>query len=93
METKFTKGVWKIDDIRNSVKTIISIKAGDPDTDDWAIFTLYNAKDEETQLANAKLIESAPIMYKMLLELSNDDECLPSFTRNKIQQLLTKIIE
>lgn len=58
-EFKGTKGVWVIKHSHPN-PTIIDINAGDQLSDDWGIFTLYNAKDSDTQLANAKLISCSP---------------------------------
>jgi len=95
MEFKGTKGEWIADLEYIKSTTIVEIKAGDSNTDDWAVFTLYNAKDRETQEANAKLIAAAPEMLAQLQEvlsyLESDTKAeAEEMLSHKIQQLIKK---
>ena len=59
---------------------------------DWANLTLYNAKDEQTQIANAQLIAHAPEMLEALIEckewVENCNQYAPIVKR--LDDLLTR---
>jgi len=71
-EFKGTKGKWIANLEYMQDNTIVEINAGDSKTEDWAVFTLYNAKDRSTQLSNAKLIACAPEMLEMIILLTDE---------------------
>ena len=75
MKFNGTKGEWVLNN-NHSSETIVDITCGNFESGDWATITCYNAKDEKTQIANAKLISNAPKMFeilKNLLELPSQD--------------------
>lgn len=66
---KGTPGKWEIDQ-SHPTKSIIGINCIDPDdyrNNMW--MTLYNAKDVETQIANANLVAAAPELLTALNDL------------------------
>lgn len=70
MEFKGTKGEWKI--IQNHPnKQIIDIEMNSISESDWGNLTLFNAKDCETQMANAILISKAPEMLEFIQHVYN----------------------
>jgi len=87
MEFKGTKGEWIANLEYMPDHTIVEVTSGDSNTEDWAMFTLYNAKDRKTQEANAKLIADAGTTI-------NQCDLLPSellSQRNEMLEMLGKI--
>jgi len=87
MEFKGTKGEWIANLEYMPDHTIVEVTAGDSSTEDWAMFTLYNAKDRETQEANAKLIADAGTTI-------NKCDLLPSellSQRNEMLEILERV--
>ena len=78
--TRFTKGEWKIDDkswiVVDGIRSICNFPAG--------------AQVGEHDEFNAHLIAAAPEMYDLLSTIENDNEQVPEWLWNKIQETLAK---
>lgn len=97
METKFTQGKWEIEPTRALNKN------GNPlyydiVSDRQLLSSTHKNKfieglGDEQQLANAKLIASAPEMFEMLKDVldCNNRGFFEHINFNEIEQLLTKI--
>lgn len=87
MDSKFTKGKWKINTPNDSNGYQV-IKC----EDGLNIATCFGVL--ERTIPNAKLIESAPDMFEMLKSmLSESDDIIHSEIKLEIEKLLTKITE
>ena len=89
MESKFAKGKWFIDheekryNKHNQLCTPISVNG--------IIGFCYVYGDDDTSLANAQLIESAPEMFEMLSKLVRECQIRDVSRFKEAKQLLTKI--
>jgi len=79
--TKFTKGDWRVD-YYTSIDQTIRVNKGN-------IIICHNNASTEWE-ANAHLIAAAPEMYDLLSTIENDNEQVPEWLWNKIQETLAK---
>lgn len=95
MEPKFTQGEWEIrpaitlDENGKPLFYDITVDGGS------FLFTHKNMSiegmDDEQQLANAKLIASAPEMFAFLRDLYEQEQCVSQSCHDELIALLTKI--
>lgn len=94
METKFTKGEWKVVNYGNC----FGIEATLPNWQEHIVFTdkfCYASKFDGDAEANAKLIAAAPEMFEILVRVLADIErdTLTNNTKIMIEQAIKKATE
>lgn len=92
-EFKGTKGEWKVsEEINGSERICIESESNDNFIDCWGL----NLTTEDEMISNAKLIASAPVLLKALIELHNDLESwkyIHDDTKKLIKQAINKALK
>ncbi len=90
MKTKFTPAPWAIDSSYDTMLYITANGHGVCEVDCDTVYAIPEIAPTPQQKANAHLIASAPEMYKLLQEISEDDNYELFGAKLDIENLLKK---